>query len=144
MSRVAPEEIERLTRAIYAQDCLRRILNELDELHHVVFHDNPNADWDLARRSAEQILIAEIVSRNQGQPDGVYFALRALEDGGKTWDAAVRDTAAAMHSYYTTPLGILMRQDLFGDQAVFLTPDAETWTERLRGSPEGEKSRQTS
>jgi hypothetical protein len=144
LSRIAPEETERLTQAIHAQDCLRRILGELEGLHRVVFHDNPNADWSLARRSAEQILIAEIVSRFQGYPDGVYFALRALEDGGKTWEAALRDTAAAMHSYYTTPLGIVMRQDLFGDQAVFFTPDAETWTQQLRGGPEGGEPPRTS
>jgi hypothetical protein len=135
VSRIAPEQVAALTRAIHAQDCLRRILSELEQLHRIVFHDNEHADWALVRCSAEQILIAEILSRHGGNPDALHFALRALENGGKSWDVAIRDLAASIHSYYTTPLGILMRQELFEEQAVFITPDAREWTRRLRAAP---------
>lgn len=134
MARIPHEQIGSLTAAIHAQDYLRRVAHEIEQLLRVVFHDNERADWDLARRSAEQILITEIVSRYRGQADGIYYALRAMEDGGKPWDVAVRDLAAAIHSYYTTPLGMVMRQDLFGEDTIFITPDAYTWIERLRGT----------
>jgi hypothetical protein len=133
LSRLAPDEIERLTQALGAHDYLGRILDEIEALQRIVFHANRRADWSLARRSAEHILIAEIVYRYQGHPEQVYFALRALEDGGRTWEAAVRELAAAVHSYFTTPLGLVMRQDLFGEEVVFLTPDAYDWTAQLKG-----------
>ncbi len=139
MPRIAAEQIEGLTRAIHAQDCLRRILNELEALHRIVFHGDEQADWGLVRRSAEQILIAEIVSRHGGNPDGLFLALRALEDGGKSWDVAIRDLAAGIHSYYTTPLGVVLRQNLFGEQTVFIMPDAHEWTARLRAAPTAKK-----
>jgi hypothetical protein len=135
VSRIAPEQVAALTQAIYAQDCLRRLAGALEELHRIVFHDQEDADWTLVRRSVEQILIAEIVSRHGGNPDAPYFALRALENAGKSWNVAIRDLAAAIHSYYTTPLGVVLRQDLFGDQAAFIVPDAHEWTERLRAAP---------
>jgi hypothetical protein len=135
LSQLAREEIERLTAALQAHDYLARIVREIERSHRVVFHDNKRVDWDLVRRSAEQILIAELVCRYQGRAEGVYFALRALEDGGQKWDAALRGLAAAIHSYFTTPLGMVMRQDLFGSDAVFITPDAHTWTAQLKGRP---------
>ena len=135
MSQLARDEIDRLTTALRAQDYLVRIVREMEQLHRVVFHDNKRVDWDLVRRSAEQILIAELVCRYQGRVDGVFFALRALEDAGRNWEAAIRELAAAMHSYFTTRLGMLMRQDLFGAEAVFITPDAYTWAAQLKGRP---------
>lgn len=141
MSQLAREEIERLTAAVRTHDHLRRIVDEIEHLHRVVFHDNARADWGLVRRSAEQILIAELVGRYQGQPDGVFFALRALEDSGRTWDAALAELAAAMHSYYTTPLGMVLRQDMFGDDAVFITPDAYEWAAALRAQRRGGKKK---
>ncbi len=140
MARIPRERFDDLTVAIRSQDYLRRVAHEIEELLRVVFHDNEHADWSLARQSAEQILIAEIVSRYHGQADGVYYALRAMEDGGKQWDVAIRDLAAAMHSYYTTPLGIVMRQDLFGDDTIFITPDAYTWAERSQGKQQARKA----
>ena len=135
MSQLACEEIDRLTAALQAHDYLARIVREIEQSHRVVFHDNKRVDWALVRRSAEQILIAELVCRYQGRVDGVYFALRAMEDGGQNWDAALRELAAAIHSYFTTPLGMVMRQDLFGPDTVFITPDAYTWTAQLKGRP---------
>jgi len=113
-------------------DHLRRVCSAIEDMHRVVFYGYREADWTRAGASAEQILIAELVSRHQGNPDGVFFALRALEDGGKTWDEAIRELAAAIHSYFTTPLGIILRQDLFGDAAVFMLPAAKEWAAELR------------
>jgi hypothetical protein len=135
VAQLARQEIDRLTAALQAHDYLARIVHEIEQSHRVVFHANQRVDWDLVRRSAEQILIAELVCRYQGRADGVYFALRALENAGQKWEAALQELAAAMHSYFTTPLGMVMRQDLFGSDAVFITPDAHTWTAQLKGRP---------
>ncbi len=132
MARLPEHEIKRLTAAIQEHDYLRRVVEEIERLHRVVFHGNTRADWRLARPSAEQILIAEIVVRHCGQIDGVYFALRKLEDAGQSWDDAVRGLSVGVHSYFTTPLGIIMRQDMFGSGAVFITPDALDWVQSQR------------
>ncbi len=135
MSRLAPDEIERLTQTLYAHDYLERIVREIEGLLRVVFYANPHADWRLQRRSAEQILIAELVYRYQREPGRVLAGLQALQRNGQTFEAAVGELAAAIHSYYTTPLGIVMRQELFGPQAVFITPDAYEWADQTRGRP---------
>jgi hypothetical protein len=137
LSQLAPEQIEALTAAIRARDYLQRIVSQIEELHRIVFHANQRVDWQLADRSAEQILIAEIIFRYQGRIEGLDSALRGLADSGKTWDSAVGQVSAAMHSYFTTPLGIVMRQDLFGDDAVFITPDAHEWTAQVWGRTSG-------
>ncbi len=131
------DQIDYLTAAIREHDHLRRVRDAIEQLHRVVFHSNRQVRLELAQRSAEQILTAELVSRHQSHPDGVFFALRNLEDNGRSWDEAVRELAASIHSYYTTPLGIVMRQDLFGDDAVFVTPEAEEWADESRGRPGG-------
>lgn len=127
MPRLSREQIDRLTAAIRSDDCLRRLVSEVERLHTVVFHDHPRANWDLASASAEQIVMAEIIGRHQGDPRGIYYALRALEDAGRSWDAAISELAAAMHSYYTTPLGVVIRRDLFGPEVVFFAPEAYEW-----------------
>lgn len=142
MPQIAAEQLERLSAIIRHDASLERIVREIEGLHRIVFHDNPRADWSRVRQSAEQILIAELVNRYQGEIGGLLRALRDLEQGGTRWEAACRELARGMHSYYTTPLGIVMRQDLFGDQAVFITPDAYAWTARQRGQPTSEAGRQ--
>jgi hypothetical protein len=137
LSRITPDELERLNQAVHALDYLEHVVREIETLQRVVFYANPRADWRLQRRSAEQILIAEIVYRYQRRPEQVLAALQAIERSGQTWEAAVGELAAAIHSYYTTPLGLVMRQDLFGPQAVFLTPDAYAWADQTRGHPAG-------
>jgi len=132
--RLSREQIDSLTAAIRSDDCLRRVAAEVERLHTVVFHDNPRANWDLASVSAEQIVMAEIMGRHQGDPRGIYYALRALEDAGRSWEAAIVELAAAIHSYYTTPLGIVIRRDLFGSEAVFFAPDAYEWLAAAGGS----------
>ncbi len=126
------DQIEYLTTAIERQDHLRRVRDAIEAMHRVVFHEHARVSWELTQRSANQILMAELVSRHSGHPDGVFFALRNLEDNGRTWDQAIQETAAGIHSYFTTPLGIIMRQDLFGQDAVFITPEAEEWADEIR------------
>ena len=46
---------------------------------------------------------------------------------------AIQELAAGIHSYYTTPLGIVLRKDLFGDDVVFITPDAHEWIRQREG-----------
>jgi len=138
-------QLDALTNAVRHTEYLVRLCDEVERLHRVVFHDNPRADWNRVRASAEQILIAEIVSRYGGRCEGVLEKLRSIQQAGRTWEAALRELAAAIHSYYTTPLGIVMRQDLFGEAAVFVTPDAYEWTDQNRGTeaagmPAGEAS----
>ncbi len=64
--------------------------------------------------------------------------LHGMQEADRSWDDAVTELATKLHSYYTTPLGIVMRQDMFGDQAVFFTPDVYAWTERQRGENTGD------
>jgi hypothetical protein len=132
VSQLALEQLHALLEPVRSQDHLRRIVDEIERLHRIVFHSNEHAEWERVRASAEQIVVADIVMRRQGQADAVFYALRALENGGKSWDAAIAEMAAGMHSYFTTPLGIVMRLDLFGDQAIFVTPDAYDWVRHLR------------
>lgn len=140
MAQLSREQIETVLAAIGTNDYLCRVRDEIEQMLRVVFHANARADWDLTRRSAEQMLVAEIVSRYQGDYQRVFFALRAQEDGGQTWNAAIRELAAGIHSYFTTPLGMVMRQDLFGKEAVFITPDAYDWAAQLRGRPTDDTS----
>jgi hypothetical protein len=132
VAQLARGELERLLVAIREQDHFRRLVDEIERLHRIVFHSNTRADWSRVRDSAEQVVLADIVIRRQGDVAAVYYALRALEDGGRAWDAAIAELAAGMHSYFTTPLGIVMRQDLFGEDAIFVTPDAYDWVRALR------------
>ena len=124
MPRLVQDARDRLATALGEHEFLDRVRQEVVRLHRVVFHASERVDWDLVERSAGQIVMAEVVSRHQGDPLGVFFALRALENSGRSWDAAIRELATAIHSYFTTPLGIVMRQDLFGADAVFISPDA--------------------
>jgi hypothetical protein len=132
---VAREQMNSLIAAIHSHDFLCRMLESMEQHHRLVFHANENADWNLVRATAEQILVAEIVSRHKGNIDGVYFALRDLEAGGRTWAAAISELAGRIHSYFTTPLGVVMRKNLFGDNAVFLTTDAYDWIARQESAP---------
>lgn len=143
MSRIAPDELERLYGLLREHDHLRRVRTEIERLHAVVFHAHGEVDEERLRTSAAQILIAEIVSRHHGKPEGIYYVLRSMEDAGQSWDSAVHTLATQIHSYYTTPLGIVMRQDFFGDQAVYLSPDAADWTDRQRGTSAIQLERQT-
>ncbi|MCG3125762.1 MAG: hypothetical protein CHACPFDD_00589 [Phycisphaerae bacterium] len=124
---ISPEQRERLAAAIHSHEFLHRILREIESALRVVFHSDEQMNWKLARQAAEQILIAEIVCRYRGDFDGIYHAVRRMENEGRPWAAAIRELAAGIHSYFTTPLGIIMRRDLFGDQAVFLSPEALDW-----------------
>ena len=121
MARLSDEQRDRLRHAVQAHEYLRRIVRELEKLQRLVFHLLVAAP-DKLRPSAEEILIADIVMRHRGNFDGVYFALRAAEDAGRTWDQAIIEYAAAAHAYYTTPLGLLIRRDLFGEGATFISP----------------------
>lgn len=135
--RIPPEQAQALGAAIHSHDFLHRLLREIEHMQQVVFHANARADWKLCRKSAEQILIAEIVLRHRGEFDGIYFALRAMENAGKPWAGALRDLAGTIHSYFTTPLGFVMRRDLFGADAVFVSPDAMDWIgQRERSAPQ--------
>ncbi|MGE0478860.1 MAG: hypothetical protein AB7Q17_00180 [Phycisphaerae bacterium] len=127
MSRLSQSQFDALLATIRQHDFLQRLCDEIDKLQRVVFHANERADWDRARRSAEQILAAEIHLRHRGDPLGLYYTLRNMEDSGKPWDAAIRDVSTGIHSYFTTPLGIVIRHDLFGNDVVFLSPDAKEW-----------------
>lgn len=127
MPRLSKTQVDDLLATIRQHEFLQRLCDELDKLQRIVFHANERAEWDRARRSAEQILAAEIRLRHRGDALGLYYALRAMEDAGKPWDAAIRDLSTGIHSYFTTPLGIVMRHDLFGDDVVFLSPDAKEW-----------------
>ncbi len=123
MARLSEDEIARLRHAVQTYDVLRRVVRQIETLHRLVFH-RYELDATKFRAAAEEILMADVEMRHRGNFDGVYFALRAAEDAGKKWDQAVADYAASSHAYYTTPLGLLIRRDLFGDAASFVSPQA--------------------
>jgi hypothetical protein len=143
LARIAREQLEALTAAIHSHDFLQRIIEALEDYHRIVFHADQAVDWSCVRRSAEQILIAEIVARHRGSFDGIYFALRALENSGKPWNVAIHELAGRVHSYFTTPLGIVMRKDLFGEDAAFILADAEDWIRRREGVPASEAAEES-
>lgn len=130
MAKIPPEQIEALSKSVAAHDFLHRLVEELEALHRLVFHADSQADWGLVRKSAEQILIADVVTRYGGDIQGVYQTLVGMRDSGRDWEIAIRELAGRMHSYYTTPLGFIIRKDLFGDQCVFFSPDAHSWIDR--------------
>lgn len=123
MSRIADEQRARLRAAILDHEFLRRVLRHVENLQRIVFHA-ADLDWQFVRATAEEILMADIITRYQGNIDGVYFALRKLEEGGKTWQHAITQYATYIHNYYTMPLGVVLRKDLFGEDSHFITPAA--------------------
>jgi hypothetical protein len=124
---IANETFAELQSAVYENELLYALLGEIERSHRIVFHGLEGADWSLVRASAEQILIAELQLRHRGNPDGVKQFLARRERTGVTQAEALAEYAAAMHSYFTTPLGLGLRRRLFGPKAVFLTPHANEW-----------------
>ncbi len=125
MPRLTESERQRLLKAVHDHDHLHRLVRQIERLHRVVFHARTkDLDGMFIRASAEEILIADIVNRHEGNIDGVYYALRKIEDSGRSWEHAVSDYASYVHNYYTTPLGVIMRRDLFGEDSHFVTPAA--------------------
>ncbi|HWL93610.1 MAG TPA: hypothetical protein VNT79_08735, partial [Phycisphaerae bacterium] len=110
MYTVTAEQFDKLRRAIHEHDYLHRILRRIEQLHRVVFHDR-EAEWKDLRSLAEEILIADMVTRHKGGIDGVFYKLREIENGGRDWKSAIDEYAAYIHNYYTTPLGVLLRKD---------------------------------
>ena len=122
MSQITSSERKRLHQAIQEHDFLHRLQRRIEQLHRVVFHEQTKRlDRQFIRASAEEILVADIVNRHGGSIDGVYYALRKAEDTGRSWDHAINEYATYAHNYYTTPLGVGMRRDLFGDDSHFPT-----------------------
>ena len=129
MSLIPKDQLERLRHAIRDKDFLHRIVRKVEQLHRVVFNAG-ELDRTFVRASAEEILIADVMTRYHGKVDGVYFALRKAEEQGKTWDQGIAEYASYIHSYYTTPLGVVLCRDLFGDDCHFVTPAAGRYSAR--------------
>ncbi|MDX2200505.1 MAG: hypothetical protein SF069_16240 [Phycisphaerae bacterium] len=126
MARISDSEQTRLYEAIRSHDYLAALVNEIEGLHRLVFHANIDADWSQVRASAEQIVMAELATRYAADIRKLHGAIEDLERRGRERSLALRELASRIHSYYTTPLGVLLRRELFGDQAVFLSAvDAE-------------------
>lgn len=123
MALIPREKVAALRQAIADHDFLHRILRKIEHLLRVVFHAH-KIEWQYVRAAAEEILIADIMTRYGGQIDGVYYALRKREESGHTWEQAITDYATYCHNYFTTPLGIVIRLDYFGDDAHFISPAA--------------------
>lgn len=126
MSQISHETSAQLRQAMQAHDFLHAVAREIENHHRLVFHAMQDVDWSQLRASAEQILMAEIVLRYQGDVSGIFKALEDLQSRGREWNAALREVAARIHSYYTTPLGIRLRADLFGPDAAFIHRERAT------------------
>lgn len=111
MYQITPEKYEQIRKAIYDHDYLHRILRRIEQLHRIVFHDD-ESNWKQLRTMAEDILIADMVTRHHGGIDGVFFKLREIENSGRDWKSAIDEYAAYIHNYYTTPLGRILRNDV--------------------------------
>lgn len=123
MPRIAPDQLAELRAAIQAHDFLHSLVREVENHHRLVFHSLPKVDWSKVQPSAEQIVIAELCLRYRGKVEGMYKALEDLQRRGREWSIAIREMAGRIHSYYTTPLGMRLRLDLFGDEGVFISPE---------------------
>lgn len=123
MALIPREKVASLRQAIAEHDFLHRILRKIEHLLRVVFHAH-KIEWQYVRAAAEEILIADIMTRYAGQIDGVYHALRKREESGHSWEQAITDYATYCHNYFTTPLGIVIRLEYFGDDAHFISPAA--------------------
>lgn len=117
------EQILRLRAAIREHDFLHRIRRTIEQLLKVVFRADAADSLDV-RAAAEEILMTDILTRHHGNIDGVYFSLRKAEEAGHNWEQAIADYAAYAHNYFTTPLGVVLRRDIFGDDCHFITPAA--------------------
>lgn len=135
MSQISRQQYDELLAAVQAHDFLRRMVEALEQYFRLVFHNSDNIEWDQLRHSAQQVLMAEILTRHRGNPQGIYFALRDVEDSGTPWNVAINELAGRIHSYFTTPLGIVMRKAFFGEQAAFILPEAEDWARIQQGAP---------
>ena len=117
------DDIRPLRRAIHEHDFLHRILRRIEHMLRVVFHAH-DLNWQFVRAAAEEILIADILTRHHGNIDGVYFAIRKNEQSGYRWEQAISEYACYAHNYFTTPLGVVMRRNIFGDDCHFVTTAA--------------------
>ena len=133
MAKLTEAQRHEYGRLIQSHDFLRDLVAEIEAAQRLVFHSNENADWERARASAQQVLIAELVTRYRGAVERVYAALEDLQRRGREWPVAIRELAARIQSYYTTPLGMMIRAELFGEDAVFLSPDSAKYLAVVRG-----------
>ena len=127
--KISAEKLERIAAQIRSAGRLREVCAEIEQLQKVVFHNLESADWSRSGRVAEQILIADILTRQQGEPGRIEQDLKNREQKTGSPQRAVQECASYIHSYFTTPLGIMMRRELFGDAATFLAPEALEWIE---------------
>ncbi|MFO0972003.1 MAG: hypothetical protein U1A27_00995 [Phycisphaerae bacterium] len=136
MAQLLKDEILRLREAVRTHEFLRRIVREVERLLRLVFHRH-ELDVMRTRASAEDIVIVDIAMRHRGNFDGIYHALRAAEDAGRSWDQALAEYAGNIHAYYTTPLGLIIRRDVLGAAATFATPTIEQFTRAFGDRPGG-------
>lgn len=123
MDQISDEQTAHLRSAIQSHDFLHRLARRIENLLKVVFHAH-DLDRRFVRAAAEEILIADILTRHHGNIDGVYFALRKSESAGHTWEQAIADYAAYAHNYFTTPLGVVLRMRIFREAVHFVSPVA--------------------
>ncbi len=123
MHQTSDEQTAYLRSTIHTHVFLHRLVRKIEHLLKTVFHAE-DLDWRHVRSAAEEILIADILTRHHGNIDGVYFALRKSETEGHAWEQAIADYAAYAHNYFTTPLGVVLRRNIFGENSHFVTPMA--------------------
>lgn len=129
---IAPEQLQQVTDAIRGSETAQGLLRDIEQLHRVVFHNLSHANWALARRSAEQILIADMLMRHGGRVEQLEAEAAERAAAANSPLEARQAIAARVHAYFTTPLGITIRRDLFGEDAIFFAPQATDW---IRGAP---------
>ncbi|MGE3181461.1 MAG: hypothetical protein AB7N71_07520 [Phycisphaerae bacterium] len=144
ISQINKEKRAELEAAIASHDFLCALVREIETQHKLVFHAVSALDWDRVHKSAEQILIAEIMTRHAGNIQGIYTVIESLQRHGREWAAAIRELASRIHSYFTTPLGIMLRVDLFDRDAVFISPDADRYFDaKAVAAPESKSALQS-
>ncbi|MBN2447841.1 MAG: hypothetical protein JXO22_14005 [Phycisphaerae bacterium] len=126
---ITQEQYDELSHAIDDVPMLREVRDEIVQAQKVVFHDLKGADWTRSEAVARQIMIADLSTRHHGDVHRMEEELRQCEQRCGSHATALQQTASYIHSYFTTPLGIMMRCELFGDGAVFLSPEALKWIE---------------
>lgn len=139
MDQLSDEQTAHLRSAIHTHAFLHRLVRKIEHLLRVVFHAE-DLDWRHIRSAAEEIMIADILTRHHGNIDGVYFALRKSEAAGHTWEQAIADYAAYAHNYFTTPLGVVLRRNFFGENSHFVTPSAGRYAPISKTAPNQENA----
>ncbi len=120
---VSKERQQAWTSEVAHEPRLDSLCRVIAEQQRAVFH-RADHQADQERVVAEQILLAEVQTAHAGDPNALIFLLDRRIQQGAPEVQVIQEFAQRLHSYYTTPLGVAVRKELFGGSAE-LAPDSK-------------------